>query len=282
MININSQSYFALKNWEYPEFISDLVRRGQRFVVATVVKVSGSSIGKPGFRTVISADGKVIYGTLGGACPDSVIIEKAKEVMSSGEPRTVKVFLESTEEALKGVAINRDDEIHVETFCGGIMDIFLEPFSPSERLVIIGQGGRDEVEESLVKLGKMVDMQVVVIDPNPVIEAEPDIIVNSVESPLSEFRFSEDDYVVILTKGANDIPVLETLSRNRVRYAGMLASRKRIEADRDILLKKGVPAAFMESLHAPVGIDIGSVTPPEIAISIISEITSIRRSKKNQ
>ncbi|MEM0155213.1 MAG: XdhC family protein [Thermoplasmataceae archaeon] len=271
-----------MRNWEYPEFISELVRKGQRFVVATVVKVSGSSIGKPGFRTVISSDGKVIYGTLGGACPDSVIIEKAKQVMSSGEARTVKVFLESTEEALKGVMINKDDEIHVETFCGGIMDIFLEPFFPSERLVIIGQGGRDEIEENLVRLGKMVDMQVVVVDPNPMIEVDPDISVNSAESPLSEFKFSEGDYVVMLTKGANDIPALEMLSHNKTRYVGMLASRKRIEADREILIKKGVPESFMESLHAPVGIDIGSITPAEIALSIISEITSIRRKKTDQ
>lgn len=266
-----------MKNWEFPEFTSELVRKGEAFVVATVVRVSGSSIGKPGFRTVISSDGKVVYGTLGGACPDSVIIEKAREALESGEAKTIKVFLESADEALKGVAINKEDEVHVETFCGGIMDVFLEPFRPSHRLVIIGQGGRDEIEDTLVRLGKMVDMQVVVIDPNPSLDSDPDVLINSIEHPVGEFKFEGDDYVVILTKGANDIPALEALSRSSVRYAGMLASRKRIEADRSILESKGVPETFFESLHAPIGIKIGSVTPAEIALSIMSEITSVRR-----
>jgi len=266
-----------LKNWEFPEVISELVKKDQPFVVATVVNVSGSSIGKPGFRTVISSDGKVVYGTLGGACPDSAIIEKAKEVLASGEAKVIKVYLESTKEALEGITINRDNEIHVETFCGGIMDIFLEPFRPSERLVIVGQGGKDDIENGLVKLGKMIDMQVVVIDPNPVLDSDPDVLVNSVTSPLSNFKFSEDDYVVILTKGASDIDALEAVSRYGVKYVGLLASRKRIKADFETLQSRGVSSQFMESLHAPIGIEIGSVTPEEIALSIISEIIKVRR-----
>ena len=267
----------ALKNWEYPDIISGLVRKGQPFVVATVVRVSGSSIGKPGFRTVISSDGKILYGTLGGACPDSAIIEKAKQVLESGEARTIKVFLESTKEALEGLAINRDDEIHVETFCGGVMDIFMEPFMPSDRLVIIGQGGKDDIENALVKLGKMVDMEVVVIDPNPVLDSKPDVLVNSMNNPVGGFRFSADDYIVILTKGASDIDALEASSKSGARYIGMLASRKRIKADFEIIEAKGVSRQFMESIHAPIGVDIGSVTPEEIALSIIAQIISVRR-----
>ena len=267
----------ALKNWEYPDIISGLVKKGQSFVVATVVRVSGSSIGKPGFRTVISSDGKILYGTLGGACPDSAIIEKAKQVLESGEARTIKVFLESTKEALEGIAINRDDEIHVETFCGGVMDIFMEPFMPSDRLVIIGQGGKDDIENALVKLGKMVDMEVVVIDPNPVLDTKPDVLVNPMNNPVCEFKFSGDDYIVILTKGASDIDALEAASKSGARYVGMLASRKRIKADFEIIEAKGVSRQFMESIHAPIGVDIGSVTPEEIALSIIAQIISVRR-----
>ena len=83
-----------LNNWEFPQIAFDLVKKGEAFVVATVVKVSGSSIGKPGFKEVNSSKGEVLYGTLGGACPDSAIVEKAKEVLSTGNARTIKVFLE--------------------------------------------------------------------------------------------------------------------------------------------------------------------------------------------
>ena len=92
-----------MNNWEFPQIAFDLVKKGEAFVVATVVKVSGSSIGKPGFKEVISSKGEVLYGTLGGACPDSAIVEKAKEVLSTGNARTIKVFLEDPKETIVGM-----------------------------------------------------------------------------------------------------------------------------------------------------------------------------------
>jgi xanthine dehydrogenase accessory factor len=145
MIYTEFRSQRELNNLEFSGLINQLLAKGEVFVVETVVKVTGSSIGKPSFKEVISSNGDVVYGTLGGACPDSVIVEKAKEVMKSGQAKIVKVFLENTKDALDGLIANREDEIHVETFCGGVMEIFLEPFSARERIVIIAQGGRDDI-----------------------------------------------------------------------------------------------------------------------------------------
>ncbi|MEM0134803.1 MAG: XdhC family protein [Thermoplasmatales archaeon] len=266
-----------MNNWEFPQIISGLVNKGEQFVIATVVRVSGSSLGKPGFKEVISSDGNVIYGTLGGACPDSAIVEKAMEVLKTGSARTIKVFLEDARETLVGMARNVDDEIHVETNCGGVMDVYLEPYKRNERLVIIGQGGRDEIEDSLVSLAKSIGISVTVIDPNPILDSKPDEIVDSVNFPIADFNFREDDFVVVLTKGARDIQVLEAVSKYRVKYVGLLASKKRIKADIDSLEERGVSKEFLESLHAPIGLDIGAVTPREISFSIISEIISVRR-----
>lgn len=269
-----------MNNWEFSNVISDLVKRDEPFVVATVVRVSGSSLGKPGFKEVISSKGEVIYGTLGGACPDTAIVEKAKEVLRTGNAVTIKIFLEEARDAIVGMDRSKDDEIHVETNCGGIMDVYLEPYRRNERLVIIGQGGRDEIEDNLVTLGKIIGMNVTVVDPNPMLKSEPDEVVDSVESPLKEFKFREDDYVVVLTKGTKDIQVLEEISKHRVKYVGLLASRKRVKMDFDELAGKGVAKEFLSSLHAPVGTDIGAVTPGEISISIISEIISVRRKQE--
>ena len=266
-----------MNNWEFSQVISELVKKSEPFVVATVVRVSGSSIGKPGFKEVISSNGDVIFGTLGGACPDSAIVEKAKEALKSGSPRTIKVFLEDAKEALVGMAKNTEDEIHVETNCGGIMDVYLEPYKRNERLVILGQGGRDEIEDTLVSLGKSIGMSVTVIDPNPMMNSKPDELVDPVNSPLSEFLFQEDDFVVVLTKGTRDIQVLESISRHKVKYVGLLASKKRIKTDLDALEARGVSGEFLKSIHAPIGLDIGAITPPEISLSIISEIVSIKR-----
>ncbi len=266
-----------MNNWEFPQIISDLVKKEEPFVVATVVRVTGSSIGKPGFKEIISGNGDVVYGTLGGACPDSAIVEKAKEVLKTGSARTIKVFLEDAKETLVGMAKNNEDEIHVETNCGGIMDIYLEPYKRNERLVIVGQGGRDGIEDGLVMLGKSIGMSVTVIDPNPMINSKPDELIDPVNSPLSEFHFHEDDFVVVLTKGTRDLQVLEAISKNKVKYVGLLASKKRIKTDMDALEASGVDKEFLKSIHAPIGIDIGAIAPSEIALSIITEVVSVRR-----
>ena len=136
------------------KMIDTLASRGTPFAVATVVKTEGSSLGKPGFKD-ISGAGEVVYGSLGGVCPESAIASAAKITMRTGSPKMVKVFLENVEDAVGAVLKSQsEDEIHVETNCGGTMEINIEPYLPQQRLVLIGQGGKDDVEEALVKLGK--------------------------------------------------------------------------------------------------------------------------------
>jgi xanthine dehydrogenase accessory factor len=187
------------------------------------------------------------------------------------------VFLEDAKDSIKGMVESREDEIHVETNCGGIMDIYLEPYKRNERLVIVGQGGRDEIEDSLVSMGKSIGMSVTVIDPNPMLSSKPDVIIDAVNSPIGEFEFRDDDFVVVLTKGTRDLPVLEAISKHRVKYVGLLASKKRIKTDLEALEAKGVSREFIDSIHAPIGMDIGAILPSEISLSIISEVVSLRR-----
>ncbi|MGC8505657.1 MAG: XdhC family protein [Thermoplasmata archaeon] len=270
-----------LNNWDFPKIAQDLIDAGQPFCVVTIVNVSGSSIGKPGFRMIVSGDGKIIAGTLGGACPDSVIIEKSLDILRKNEPGMVKIFLEDTREALKGIALNRSDEIHVETFCGGIMEVFIEPFRPGHRVILISSGGRDEVEISLVNLCNMAGFQAVVVDSNPDFSDARSINVASDKIEDGSFKISSDDFIVVLTKGAEDLRVLKMLSRFSPRYVGMLASRKRFENDVKMLTSEGVSKDFLDSIHSPVGIDIGAVTPFEISLSIMAEIIENLRKPKN-
>lgn len=249
------------------------------FVVATIIDVSGSTLGKPGFKIIISNDENVPYGTLGGACPESSLMPHAKEVMKTGKPKMVKVFLEEAKDAL--LSMNRtvpENEIHVETFCGGIMDIFLEPYNPAQRLVLIGQGGKDDVQDALIRQGKALGYEVVLIDHSPVTNYEPDEILNDVKDDLSNFEFYPTDSVVVLTKGARDIPILEGLSKVETRYTGLMASHKRAKSDREQLTSKGVSKAFLERLFSPIGIDIGAITPEEIGMSIMAQI--VREGRK--
>ena len=271
----------TMKQAEFAKLIDSLSSRGAPFAVATVVSIEGSSLGKPGFKVVISGAGEVLYGTLGGVCPESAIVASAKMTMRTGLPKMVKVFLEGVENSVGAVLKSQsEDEVHVETNCGGKMDIYIEPYLPQQRLILIGQGGKDDVEAALLKMGKGLDFDVVVIDHSPVLSEQPDQLIKDVEYDIGKFPFTNTDSVVLLTRGERDVETLAKLSEFKLRYVGMLGSRQRVRDDLAKLRKTGVSEQFISSLRAPIGADIGAVTAPEIALSILAEILAAKYGKE--
>ena len=261
----------------YAEEMHRLISQNMTFVTATVVKTEGSSLAKPGFKVIVH-DGDIIYGTLGGACPESVILDAAEQVLSTGIPRTLRIHLEESGKGLEAIVSRKlPDEVYVETFCGGTIDVFLEAYRPRDRLIIIGQGGKDDIEDSLAGLGKLCDFQVTVIDHAPSLENQPDTLISDLDFNLHDLNISRGDYVVILTKGDRDITTLQNLSSAGASYIGLMASRKRAKHDFDELRKAGIDEDFLASVHTPIGMDIGAISPQEIAISIMAEIIRTRR-----
>jgi len=260
--------------------MDSLIERREPFAMATVIRIQGSSLGKPGFKVLVSKHGDVLCGSLGGMCPESVIAGMAQETLKTGNPKIIKVYLESVEKAVAGTVLSKtDDEVHVETDCGGMMEIYIEPYLPQQRLFLVGQGGKDDVEDALVRLGKILDFEVTVIDHSPVLAEEPDELITDPDFDLTRLMINEADSIVVLTKGARDVEVLETLSKFRPRFIGLLASRKRARDDLDQLAKRGVEKEFIASVRAPVGADIGAITPSEISLSILSEIVAAKYGK---
>jgi len=271
----------AMKQAEFAKMIDSLASRGAPFAVATVVNIEGSSLGKPGFKVIISGAGEVLYGTLGGVCPESAIVSAAKMTMRTGNPRVVKVYLEGVENSVGATLKSQnEDEVHVETNCGGKMDIYIEPYLPQQRLILIGQGGKDDVEDALVRMGKSLDFAVVVIDHSPELSERPDDLIKDVDYDIAKFPFMGTDSVVVLTRGERDVGTLMTLSKFKLRYVGMLGSRQRVREDLAKLGEAGVGEQFMMSLRAPIGADIGAVTASEIALSILSEIVAAKYGKE--
>lgn len=262
---------------EFAQTIDKLAGKGVPFAVATVVKTEGSSLGKPGFKVVISGAGEVLYGTLGGVCPESAIAAAAKRTMRTGAPKVIKVYLEGVEDSVEAVLKSQtEDEVHVETNCGGTMEIYIEPYLPQQRLVVIGQGGKDDVENTLVRMSKFLGFRVVVIDHSPILTEEPDELIKDARFDLSKFAFTDSDSVIVLTKGERDVETLQSLSKFKTRYVGMLSSRQRVRDDVAQLRRLGVDEAFIASLRAPVGLDIGAITSEEIALSIMSEVVAAK------
>jgi xanthine dehydrogenase accessory factor len=260
--------------------ISDLASRREPFAVASVVKTEGSTLGKPGFKVVISKDGNIVQGTLGGGCPDGPIVAVGLQTMETGAPRVVRVHLVDVTQAVHGtVAAESPDEIYVETNCGGTMEIYVEPYLPPHRLVIVGQGGRDELEDQLVHLGKRLGYEVAVVDHLPGLAEKPDQLIEEVDYDLAKFPFGPRDAVVVLTKGERDLPVLKALSTVKVGYVGMLSSLSRTQQNLAALRADGVPEPFLASLHAPIGLDLGARTPAEIALAILAEVVAVRQGR---
>jgi len=269
-----------LKQHDFTRFVDQLAERGEPFVVATVVRIHGSSLGKPGFKAVVSREGRIIFGTIGGVCPESAIAVMSQEALRTGQARVVKVHLEDARSAVDGTLRNASpDEVYVETNCGGMMEIYVEPYLPADRLVLIGQGGKDDVEDGLVSQGKALGFETIVIDHLPVLSEDPDLLITDLDYDLGSFKFSESDTVVVLTKGERDVPTLEALSKKKVRFVGILASLQRITEDVELLRKRGVDQAFIESIHAPIGADIGAVTPEEVVVSIMADVIATKRGK---
>ncbi len=266
---------------EFAKVMGELAERGEPFAVATLVKTEGQSLVRAGSKVVVSGAGQVVYGTFGGACPEPAIVSSAKKAMGAGVPRTVRVYLERVEGLDAAVLKSQnEEEIHAEAAVGGTLDLYIEPFLPPQRLILVGQGGKDDVEDALVKLGRGLDFEVVVIDHSPVLSEEPDRLVSDPAFDLSKFDFSPSDSVVVLTKGERDADVLRALAKFKLRYVALVASARRAEEDRAKLKGMGVDEGFVSALRSPAGADVGAMTPAEIALSIMAEVVAVKYGKK--
>ena len=267
----------GVKTPDYADHVAELASNREAFAVATVTKTEGSTLAKPGFKILISSRGDVVRGTLGGGCPEGPICEVALRAMREGEPRLLRVHLVDASQAVAGtLRAASEDEIYVETDCGGTLEVFVEPMLPTERLVLIAQGGRDDIEDALVHQGKALGFEVVVVDPLPDLREPPDTVIKTAEVDPDALRLVERDSVVVLTKGERDVAVLEALSRSNARFVGLLASRRRLGKDIDELRKRGVSEAFLKRLHAPIGLDIGARTPSELALAIMADVVAAK------
>lgn len=269
-----------LRASEFANQISELASRREPFAVATVTKTQGSTLAKVGFKILISPACEVVAGTLGGGCPEGPIVEVARAAMRDGVAQVVRVHLVDTERAVAGtVGSPEKGEIYVETNCGGTMEVFVEPMMPTERLVVVAQGGKDDIEDALVHFGKAVGLQVVVVDPVPALGEKPDVLLEADGTDMASLAIGARDYVVVLTKGERDVAVLEGLSRTGAKFVGFLASRHRLRSTVDELRRRGVSGSFLDALHAPIGLDIGAQTPSELALAILGDVIATKYGK---
>ena len=249
--------------------------KDQKLAIATITKTIGSTLGKPGFKMVVTSSGDIVYGSLGGGCPEGPIVRVGLEVIQMQKPRVVRVFLEDAKTALGKISVSDNgDEVHVETNCGGNMEILIEPYSPRPTLMVFGDTFNSPLEKTLVNVGKEVGFRT--IEHNPLGACgQPDL--SSTALDFESIKVPEGAYVILVTRGVSDGPLLKYLSRFNLNYIGLVASLNRWNATVKELDELGVAKSFVERVHAPAGLDIKAILLEEIAISILAEIIDIRR-----
>jgi xanthine dehydrogenase accessory factor len=250
------------------EEIVQLRREGRCGAVATIVNVRGSI---PSFKTakmLVRDDGSIV-GTIGGGCVEAEVWQAAREVIESEKPRTLTFDL------------NQDPKYDTGLVCGGTLEVFVEPVLPPALLYLFGAG---HIAVHLCQIAASAGFDVIVTDDRTSyatrerFPAAREVGVLDFDAPIEKLDPNENSYVVIVTRGhRDDMRILRWAVQTRARYVGMIGSRRKVIEIFKALQKEGVPAHMFDRVHAPIGIDIGAITPEEIAVAITAELIAIRR-----
>ena len=240
---------------------ADLQRRGEPFVLATVVRCEAPTSAKPGAKALVHADGRV-EGWVGGACAEPVLIREALKALRDGRPRLVGLYGEAGRQPGRTEGIL---DYAMTCHSGGTLEIYVEPYLPTPMLVLVGHG---PVIDALKTLGRAAGYSLV-----PLRDA-------SAWARLETLDLGRRASVVVATHADSDEDALTRVLCSEAGYVSLVASRKRTTSILGRLSQRGVAADRLGRLKAPAGLDLGAVTPVEIAISILAEIVQHHRSDK--
>jgi len=257
-------------NQEVFAAVAEALDRGEAAALVTIVSARGSTPQRVGAKMLVFGDGRIV-GTIGGGCYEHDAFWKAREAITSRRPQLVHYEL--------------DDDFAQETglICGGQMDVYIEPIEPSPELYIVGAG---HVGFHLARVAHEVGFRVHVVDDrekfaNP--ERFPDAVevaVEDIPAWIARTTLPAHAYVVIVTRGhTNDLEALRGLAPRELRYLGLIGSRAKVARIYEQLAADQMEVGQLKHVHAPIGLDIGAVTPQEIAVSILAELIAVKHGK---
>jgi xanthine dehydrogenase accessory factor len=240
----------------------------QPFVIATVVAYKSPQSAKPGSKAIIKPDGS-ISGWIGGGCVQPIVVREAQKALNTGKPKLISISPDPAHGDWKGVEI-------YEMTCqgGGSLEIYLEPVLPKPNLLIVGNS---PVAQILAGFGRLLDFKVCVADPEATQEQFPEADVVQTDLESLRGRIDSRSYVVVATMGNGDEEGLEAVVGTNPHYLGLVASKEKAKSLFQYLRDKGTPAEHIDRIKCPAGLELGAETLPEIALSVIAEITRSRR-----
>lgn len=253
--------------------VSSAVEKGIETAVVTVLEVKGSSPGKEGSMMAVFSDGSIL-GTVGGGALEYEFIQEALKAIK--ENKSCEKSFELTE---KG-------SLHMK--CGGFVRAYIKVFAKREKLLIMGGG---HLGAELYTLGKFLNKYVVIFDDREEFanrkrfpEAD-EIIFGTMKETVKNYSIDENSYIIIVTRGhENDKECLKAILDKKVspKYIGMVGSRGKVLSTYKELLDEGYSKEELKKIYSPIGLDISSSEPKEIALGIMAEITAVKNQKTGE
>lgn len=245
-----------------------LRKLGQKCALATIVQVRGSIPSYESAKLLVREDGSMI-GTIGGGCVEAEVWNAARDVMAEEKPRKLSFNL------------GQDAAYDNGLICGGQLDVFVEPVVPQPRVFIFGAG---HISKSLSKVASLAGFATVVIDNRETFanrerfpEAD-EIFAEEYEEVFPKLSINSSSYLIIVTRGhRDDMRVLRWAITTDAKYIAMIGSRRKVYAVIKEFEKEGIPRERFHRIFAPMGFEIGAITPEEIAVSVVAEMIAVRR-----
>jgi xanthine dehydrogenase accessory factor len=249
------------------EEIVKMRRRGQRGALATIVHTNGSIPSYESSRMLVREDGS-IAGTIGGGCVEAEVWAAAKEVMQKEAPRKMVFHL------------NNEASYDNGLICGGTLEVFVEPILPQPVAYLFGGG---HVSMAVARAAHAAGFAIAVVDDRDAFANKERFpmaqeLFTSYEEAFEKLRPNAASYLVIVTRGhKEDMRVLAWAVRTEARYVGMIGSKRKVMSVYKALENQGYKTEEFERVYAPMGLDIGALSPEEIAVSITAELVAVRR-----
>ena len=258
-------------NQEVFAALNEALQRGDEVALVTIVSSTGSTPQRVGAKMLVYADGRTV-GTIGGGCYENEAFWKAREAITTRKPLKLKFDL--------------NDDFAQETglVCGGQMEVFVEPVEPSPELYIFGAG---HVGYFVGKMAHEVGFHVHVVDDREKFANTErfgegiQVVVDHIPTWLETHQLPPTAYAVVVTRGhTHDLDAMRVLAGAKsLRYVGLIGSKAKVKRIFDALMDEGTSADALKGIHAPIGLDIGAITPQEIAVSIVAELIAVKHGK---
>jgi xanthine dehydrogenase accessory factor len=245
-----------------------LRKLGQKCAIATIVQVRGSIPSYESAKLLVREDGSMI-GTIGGGCVEAEVWEAAREVIEKEQPRHLSFNL------------GQDAAYDNGLICGGQLDVFVEPVLPVPGAFIFGAG---HISKSISKVASLAGFATTIVDNRENFanrERFPEaaeIYAEEYEEVFAKLPVNETSYLIVVTRGhRDDMRVLGWAVSTKARYIAMIGSKRKVINVVKELEKQGIASESFARVFAPMGLEIGAVSPEEIAVSVVAEMIAVRR-----